>query len=385
MNSKNKIGILTLYHNNFNYGGLLQAYALWKVLDEQGYDVKEISYHLDSGYPWYRESSISSIKSEAKTLAKKVLWRSYYTGLKQRDIAMHQFELTIPHTEEVTAQEIHKLNASFDTFICGSDQIWNPIGWQDTLFLSFVSPENRKIAYAASMARDFFTKEEADYAYRMTRDFTALSVREEQSLKAMREHHPDFTAEIMPDPTLLLPVTDWNEITKKGRAQDGEYIFAYFLGNETTARDRVIEYAKVRGKKIYFINYLNKYCRNWEKVHQNLMVPYADFGVPDFLAMIQNASLVITDSFHGAVFSSIFHTPFVVMSRFKSCDKNSMNSRIDTLMTTLSINRKVEQLDTTQSYPLTEKEISNIDNALKLQRKKGIGFLNQAMQERYNG
>lgn len=376
MSEKKKIAILTLYHNNYNYGGLLQSFALWKVLEGQGYDARQISYVLDSGYPGYSKNFIQPVKD----FAKSVLYGSYYTGVKKRRKAMNIFEAEIPHTDEVTAQNIQKLNDSFDTFVCGSDQIWNPIGWQNTLFLSFVNPGRRKIAYAASMARESLTHEEAEYAYKMTRDFYAISLREEKSLAAMQQYYPDFRADIMPDPTLLLEQNEWKALAALGETGDkGDYIFAYFLGTDNDNREMAIQYARERHQKIYFINYLDLANRQWEKSHKNVMCPKGIVEVPDFLALIQNASLVITDSFHGAVFSSIFHTPYVTMNRFKNSDKNSMNSRIDTLMATLNINRKIESLNATHDYSLSDEETRNIDTALRMQRKKGIDFLNRAI------
>jgi hypothetical protein len=376
MSEKNKIAILTLYHNNYNYGGLLQSFALWKVLEGQGYDVRQVSYVLDSGYPRYSINLIQPVKE----FAKSVLYGSYYTGVKKRRKAMNIFEAKIPHTDEVTAQNIQKLNGSFDTFVCGSDQIWNPIGWQNTLFLSFADPGKRKIAYAASMARESLTQEEATYAYKMTRDFYAISLREEKSLAAMQQYYPDFRADIMPDPTLLLEQNEWKALAALGETGDkGDYIFAYFLSTDNYNREMAIQYARERHQKIYFINYLDVANRQWEKSHKNVMCPKGIVEVPDFLALIQNASLVITDSFHGAVFSSIFHTPYVAMNRFKNSDKNSMNSRIDTLMATLNINRKIESLNATHDYSLSDEETRNIDAALRMQRKKGIDFLNRAI------
>jgi hypothetical protein len=375
-----KIGILTLYHNNHNYGGLLQSYALWKTVDSisqknfaESY-VKQISYVQESGYK--KNPQISRKQSNAfKELGRKIKYGlKYYNEVQRRWSLLTDFEYSIPHTDVVTAQTISKLNDEFDTFICGSDQIWNPMGWQDTYFLSFVKPGHKKFAYAASMARDHFTKEEADYALKMMAGFDAVSLREEQSVKALQEYDSSFQAEVMPDPTLLLTTEDWNQVAQESRREIGEpYIFAYFLGSDNKQKDESINYAKKVGKKIYFVGYLNLQNHKWENDHSDYMLDHVT--VPDFLRLIRDADLVITDSFHGAVFSAIYHTDFVVMNRFKSGEKESMNSRIDTLMKTFGINKVINNLNFEKDYKLKSSEIKNIEVSLKEQRLKGKKFL----------
>lgn len=377
-----KIGILTLYHDNHNYGGLLQSYALCKVLNDLGYDARQISYVLSSGYPEYNTSKarIKRALRPVSEISKYLIYGGWYKAYTERCRNLLDFEHSIPHTEEVTAQNIIKLNSYFDTFVCGSDQIWNPIGWQDTLFLSFVKPGKKKIAYSASMARDSFAKEDAEYALRMMHGFTAISLREEQSIKALRQWDSGFNAEVMPDPTMLLNRDQWSAI-ESDRKPCNHYIFAYFLGKDLSQREQAIQYAKEHGVKIFFINGLDKENRNWEKANKEYMLDHV--SVPDFLSLINKADLVITDSFHGAVFSSIFQTNFIVMNRFQSGDKESMNSRIEALMRILGINRIVSELDiydNKKNFPLSEIEKKNINSALIKQRQKGIEFLGKYIQ-----
>lgn len=381
-----KIGILTLYHNNHNYGGLLQSYALWRSVDDicqeysRKYYVRQISYVQESGYQNYQQS-LRKQKEKIKEVGRIIKYGlSYYKGLHKHWDILKEFENQIPHTKEVTAQNISKLNNEFDIFICGSDQIWNPMGWQKAFFLSFVEPGKKKIAYAASMARDHFTKEEAYYAFNMMKGFDAISLREEQSVKALQEYDPSFQAEVMPDPTLLLTAEDWNQVAQESKREVGKpYIFAYFLGNNYRQKEDAINYAREVGKKIYFVGYLNLQNHKWEKEHSDYMLDHV--GVSDFLKFIRDADMVITDSFHGAVFSAIYHTDFIVLNRFKSGDKESMNSRIDTLMNILGIDRVAQNLDAGKDYHLSRKEIEKINSSMAQQRLKGIRYLNRVLFE----
>lgn len=368
-----KIGILTLYHNNRNFGGLLQSYALCEFLIDQGLEAEQIAYLLESGYPKYKGKLITKIKHEIKLM---INYGIDYRYVFKKNKKIRKFELSIPHTKETVAREIGKLNDRFDIFICGSDQIWNPIGWQDTLFLSFVKDDKKKIAYAASIARDEMTKDEATYALNHIKSFSKVSLREKESIFALKKYDELFEVDIMPDPTLLLTKQQWEKVIGC-RIENKPYIFAYFLGNNLKQRDRAIEYAKHRNIKIFFVKYLDILCRKWENEHDEYMLN--DVGVNEFLSLIKNAELVITDSFHAAVFSAIFQTPFEVLNRFEKSDKKSMNSRIKTLMNILKINRSIEDLDFDKDYSFSEDELLNINEQLAKQREKGKEFLMEAI------
>lgn len=157
-----KIAILTLYYHNYNYGGLLQAYALQKAITDLGYQAEQISYKLESGYDGWNPIKASIKKPMAYLYhgAKYGKWFDQYTVRQKK---FEAFAENIPHTEVVTAQTISELSNQFDCFVCGSDQIWNPIGWQPTLFFDFLPDDKKRISYAASIARDELTEEE--YAF----------------------------------------------------------------------------------------------------------------------------------------------------------------------------------------------------------------------------
>lgn len=365
------VGILSLYFNNSNYGGLLQAYALLHVIGKMGYQCKQISYD------WNSEDIRSS--NLVRTLVHPIRafvfgkwYKDYCNGVK----LLKKFELSIPHTKIVNSKTISSLNRDFDFFICGSDQVWNPLFWQDSFFLSFVEPGKKKIAYAASMARNGLSASEANYALKMMQGFSKISLREIESVKALQEYNKSFFAEVMPDPTLLLTSDEWEQITTEPVVSE-PYIFAYFLGDNSSARNASIRYAKNEGKKIVFISSLLIESRKWEMANHNAIL--SNIGVNDFLSLIKYADLVITDSFHGSVFSSIFGVPFITFNRSKDNNLESMNSRITTLMSMLGIKRNIKTIECGKDYSFTTDETKTIKKALKDQREKGIEFLKEAL------
>ena len=370
-----RIGIISLYYDNINYGGLLQAYALRKTIENLGYECKQISYDIRNGKSIFISDMGSKIRNFIKYLVYFNWYKNFYVDIK----LLKKFELSIPHTDVVTTKTISKLNKDFDAFVCGSDQIWNPLfGWDKNYFLSFSDLGKKKIAYAASMAQSHLTATEAAYALKMMEGFNSLSLREIESITALKKYDATFDAEVMPDPTFLLSADEWDMITNPPRLTE-PYIFAYFLGNGNKRREEAIQYARFCNKRIIFISSLLPENKEWEQKYRNYILPKV--SVNDFLSLVKYADMVITDSFHGSVFSSIFGIPFVTYSRSFVDGSESMNSRITTFMSALGLDRCIEKMESDKNYDFTSIELKSIMHALKKQKAKGIKFLYNALAE----
>ena len=367
-----RVAVISLYYNNSNYGGLLQAYALCKVLEKSGYDCKQISYDPKSK----SSRNTANLKTKIKYPFKMLFYGKWFEEFNNGKRLLKDFELSIPHTHVVDAQTVSELNKDFDAFICGSDQVWNPQFWRDSYFLAFAEPSKIKIAYAASMARNQLTPDEAAHVVKMTGGFRAISLRETESVEALQKFDPSFDAQVMPDPTLLLTSDEWSQITSEPVVRE-PYIFAYFLGDNRAVRDSITTYARSVGKRIVFINSLLQHNRKWETEHRDVVIP--DVGVPAFLSLIKHADLVITDSFHGTVFSGIFNVPFLTVNRSKAGSVKSMNSRITTLMNILGVQRNTETIEPGKDYSFSPEEKEMINQALEKQRGRGIAFLRGAL------
>lgn len=374
----NKIAILTLYYKNYNYGGLLQAYALQKAVDHCGFQSKQISYILDSGYQNWNPIKYT-VKKPLINLIRYVKYGKWQYTFEKRNKKLSDFADCIPHTKAVSAKKISKLSAEFDGFICGSDQIWNPIGWQPTFFLNFLPKSKKKVAYAASIARDFLTEDELKFMKQYLVGYSAISVREHNTADILNHYFSDFKIETMPDPVFLLDRSDWNNIKGLNMCEQ-PYIFAYFLGSGLDNREKAIQYAKESGLRLYIASHLDveSYC--WEISHENkyMITP----GIQEFLSAISNADLVLTDSFHAAAFSSIFRTPFYALPRFQVSDSNSMNSRLINLVNDLGIQDRYKECITAgEGYCWNQEELFNLENNLKRLREKGMRFLSNALND----
>lgn len=368
------IAILTLYYNNYNYGGLLQAFALQQAINTMGYDSVQISYRLETGYSgWSPFKSI--IKKTVAYIFHQIKYGRWFNKYLVRQKKLNLFVNQIPHTEVVTASTIKNLIDRYDCFICGSDQIWNPIGWQPTFFLDFVPDDKVKISYAASIARDNLTKEQLEYIRKFTSDFSAISVREKNSADVLNKSYPELNVQYIPDPVFLLEETEWMKLVKSNKSVK-PFIFAYFLGDDDSNREKALTYARNTGLKIIFASHLSISQYQWEKEH--LEVISSPLGVEEFLSHIANAELVITDSFHAMAFSAIYKTPFYVLHRFSIADKNSMNSRVVDLVEELQIpNRFTEDLF--ENYEWSREELDNISSNINRMRCKGLNYLDKSL------
>ena len=372
-----KIAILTLYYHNYNYGGLLQAYALQKAITDLGYQAEQISYKLESGYDGWNPIKASIKKPMAYLYhgAKYGKWFDQYTVRQKK---FEAFAENIPHTEVVTAQTISELSNQFDCFVCGSDQIWNPIGWQPTLFFDFLPDDKKRISYAASIARDELTEEESAFMEPYLDKFSAISVREKNSADMLNRKFPKLNVQAVPDPVFLLTEEEWKTLIPKVNEKKVPYIFAYFLGENEENRQKAIQYAEDRKLKIRFASYLDYAQSGWDKKHLELIA--SPMGVEEFLQSIANAELVLTDSFHAAAFSSILKTPFYALPRFKAQDKTSMNSRILNLVQELEIpERYTDKLDA--RYEWRESELKNIESNLLRMKNCGLDYFQKALYE----
>ena len=391
--SISNIAILTLYYHNSNYGALLQSYALQKALEEMGFAVKQISYDLDSGYDesgWIhrQKKRFNRYFSFLRPWYRLIRYGKWEVGRNAMNKKLYSFAGKIPHTKVVRSRNISSIVSDFDAFVCGSDQIWNPEGWQPTLFLNFVKKDVTnnyplKISYAASIARDELTKEEFDYIKKFTLDYDAISVREKNLVDALNKALGRKVYAV-PDPCFLLKKEDWMRLVQQSDiCRHNNYIFVYVLGNSIERREEIISYSRKQNLNAIITPFLNRReeIRKWEADHEEFM-EVDIVGVQDFLSLINNASLVITDSFHASVFSLIFATPFYAVGRsIGKGSGHSMNSRLISLLDDFDmVDRLVEKLPENAHYSYTDGDITKINSALRSMRNAGISYLSNSLK-----
>lgn len=322
-----KVGILTHYYNGTNYGGTLQAYALCKVLNNNGYYAEQICYlytpakQFESVWQKIKRKGLINVISLMFSKIKSKFNGSKISRIKKlKHNAFYNFNNNIiPHGEEVyTDQTIAKANALYHAFITGSDQVWN--GYNYAYFLDFVDGEKIRLSYSASLGRNVLTQGQKEQFKKSLKDYKAISLREKEGLELVKDLCP-FEPCITVDPVLLLDKEEWDKICAP-QMESQEYMFCYFLGLNKKLRKLAKSFAKKKGLKIISIPMAES---GTAKMDDFADTKIADATPEQFISLIKHAKYVFTDSFHAVVFSNIYKKEYFVFNRNK---RGEMNDRI---------------------------------------------------------
>lgn len=328
-----KIGIITLFDNG-NYGSELQSLAMNDYLDSRGHNAIFIKVKAKNKFLRALELLVDRIRKTFILRKDSELFlynkdrESNQT--KQRNISpdlrkkIHEFM-----AGRVTMERVPRCafppKRGIDAFICGSDQVWSAlrIPLAPEFFLTKVS-SSRKIAYAPSLGIDEMPKFFQNKAGKYIKDFKYLSVREDAAKEALKEKFGLNAVQVL-DPTMLVGRAFWDSLLEKeGKKKPSfDYIFCYFLGEVPDAVLSVIERLS-EGKKVIMLPYEedSKRVSNGQ---------YKESDPLEFVNLIKYADCVLTDSFHGSVFSVLYGKRFVVTKR-THVGRVSQTSRIKSLL-----------------------------------------------------
>lgn len=305
-----KIGIIT-FHASFNYGSMLQAYALQTFLERMGNDVEIINFRSQRQKNMYpkplRFSSYQSFKQSVKRI---LLEPSSISHLYKKWHLFDEFFNTHLHiTKEYnTEEELEKANLKYELLITGSDQIWNTDcgDYSDAYFGNFVDSTIPKIAYSVSMGPHPETKD-PNYYKTVVKNFRAISAREKRTKDFLESNNIYKGVEVVVDPTMLLNKENWNKLIGDKPLIDDDYIFYYTpFGPNYQFLDEAVEIAKKKNLPIICDNsYWPRSLRHYPTV-----TPYSAVGPIEFLNLIKNAKVVCGGSFHLMIFSIIFGKEF---------------------------------------------------------------------------
>ncbi len=327
-----KVGVLTFFYNTTNYGGMLQAYALTKVLTDLGISVEQIRYDINSA---------SSMKKKIRRFARKCYCLitnpiGYIHDLKIRGYielkkkAFFEFAReNVPYSSEVYSDETIKESSNlYDGFVAGSDQIWS--GSSKVYFLEFVQDNKIKVSYAASISRDNLSEKQKKIIGPYLTKFKGISVREEKAKELLMDI--GIHSDVVLDPTLLIDPDEWGKISSN-RLIPEKYAFCYLLGDNSEQRKAVAEYAKKNAIKTVFIPFMNNHYSNSDQNFGDIKI-YSP-SPKDFLSLIKYADCVFTDSYHASIFSCLFQKDFVVFNR--TSIYGSMSSRFNDLLSMFNL------------------------------------------------
>ncbi len=347
------IGIFT-FQDGTNYGATYQMYALQEVLKRYDRKVNVINYKHEKKKKkiTFQQLIFSPIKLMKEYQFKK--FRKQYINL----------------TKEYHTKEIKACSPNYDIYIAGSDQIWNPRTMdeqvRDVYFLNFGDRNIKKIAYAPSIGVDYLTEDDEKYFAERLQNFNDISVREDTG-KRLINHLTKKEVTVVLDPTLLLSQEEWKKLEKNNKLlQKEKYIFVYLIEPDDAIIEMINGIAKQSNLKIIHTGFSRKYNNEKRK-------PFANPN--QFLTLLHHADIVLTNSFHGTVFSIIFEKEFFCFSR------KGMNSRMKNLLKKVQLESRF-----IENQSVLKNKFPKIDfNAVKLlledEKQKSISYLERALKK----
>lgn len=299
--------IITM-HCPLNYGAILQTYALQAYIESLGIKVSVIDYRPD--YIVDNQSYMYVGDDRFKHLA-ILRWIYRLSKVPSKYKRIKAFKLFSNNELHLTSSfhtfsEIKEANLIGDFFICGSDQIWNILNgaYKDpSYFLGFVADNVKKISYAASGNLPIIN-ETKDITIPMINRIDCISMREESTIETIQPYINKLISHVC-DPVFLLSPESWRMLYKKhSRLRlKGKYILAYPMGN---GADKAIQKASKIANHLHLPLYLISASQRWDsRISKQFNVnPY------EFLSLIDNAEIIVTNSFHGTSFSILFKKQF---------------------------------------------------------------------------
>lgn len=365
-----KVGIFT-FPNSKSFGASLQMYAIFRAVQKLGHDVEIINYQNK-----YMKSEKHIVSKSTSKRIRRFISNIFHFPQKR---AFHTFEkiylCKYPSRILSDSKKLQIISKRYNAVICGSDQIWNPniTGNDINYFLRFCGESTKRIAYAPSFGVDEVTDDFGTAIREELTKFSALSVREKEGSELVKRLIGKDINVVL-DPTFLIEANEWQSIEKQHPiVKDGEYILYYTIRSSENLWNRCKILSAKTGLKIIRVggNAIKRIT------NKEPMIDYASNLSPsEWLSLVHHARYVVTNSFHGSVFSIIYHKNFYV--EFSSLT----NSRLKQI-TELSgledriINEGVEITPSNIDYNRVDERLNDI-------KKTSANYLKAALDEAIN-
>lgn len=373
-----KIGIITVHKSEVNYGASLQSYALYKFITSLGYDCEVIDL-LRPCHDGYRgKSDLGSVIKKYFNRVRFRFWSKEALSLEDKGLVnektkkFKKFNSLVRYSTQFKCPvDLNKTPPLYDVYISGSDQIWNPNMPFDNepYFLTFARKGAKKISYASSFSVSNLTPEIQERYARWLSTYRSLSVRELSGKKIIADLIEKDVPVVL-DPTFLILPEEWRTMALPSSIKE-DYLFVYTLHGNV----ELIKYAEKVAKTMGVIPVLimsSNASSSGDKVKKIL-----NAGPLEWLGMLLNAKMVITDSYHGTIFSILFGVQFFTYFDPDNIP-NNVSDRIITLLNTFSAGDRLLDPDFSQSpeellhIPLNHEGRLKI---LEMERNKSVDFL----------
>lgn len=340
-----RVNIVTL-QGRWNYGNRLQNYATSKIYESLGFEVKSLIF--------------KDTRRRIKAMIKRACGMSRNDPEKlmspDRRVAFERFD-ELMDFECVSSFE--RIGGDGAWYSVGSDQVWSTAYAPrlDRWYFLDAVPKEKRIALAPSIGLDLLDTEQMKRLAQGVSGFESLSIREGRGAEIIKEAS-GRCATVICDPTIALPREEWAKVSDDSLTPVHEYVFTYILGDGGEDKEAVLSEV-TEGGMIRVVSLSD---------HQQPGEPPA--GPAEFISLIASARHVVTDSYHAAVFATIFQTPLTIIRRSGGL---SMFSRLESLAQTLGIGQKVYG---TSEFDLNlAGDFEGVSDAIVHERAKFMAYL----------
>lgn len=358
-----KAAVITL-HSVCNYGTQLQAYATQEKLKEHFNEVVFIDYRRPDTYglkllKTFTKGNIFKIPAILPTL---IYWKYNFGGFQKR-------YLNFTKKKYLSLEDFNEFEDIADIYFSGSDQVWNT-GWNKGIippfYLDFVPDNKPRYAYASSFGKSKLEEDEIVEAKKYLDKYKMISVREDSGVEILKNQLNISNAIRLVDPTIAMPAEFWRNIAPKRKIKE-EYILIYNLNKSKEFDKYAEELSKRTGLKLY------RFCTRFDQIFRNgksIVMP----DILDFITLVDNAKIVLTDSFHATAFAMNLNTePICIYPDNYSGRLSSFLDLVD------SKQRHAKSYD---DFDVIERHVdfNNVNAILEQERKKVDDFLNNIVK-----
>lgn len=370
--------ILTITcHDVYNFGASLQAYALQHYLEELGHDVRIINYRPEYLYKKYDWKAYTSKKYDrldkfflTRWMFRIAKWSylRFSIGRKKCFDDFSKNNLKLTKDVYFSFDDLKRNPPYADIIIAGSDQIWNPLfqnGRDRSFYIDFALIKTRRVSYAASFSVNNIPDSSREFMRLMLSKMNQISVREFQGIDILKTLGIKGAKKVL-DPVFLLDRCYWETFMHK-RSETG-YILIYDFEGSDLMKRVALSLKKEKGLKIYSIN-------------DALPRLYADknftnVGPKDFLSLIYNCSVFLSNSFHGTAFSIYFNKPFYVFG----LNGVDLNSRMDSLLSTVDLKDRLITEDIDLNTLHFDYDFNKVNSLIDKEKRVSKQFLDSVLR-----
>lgn len=367
-----KVELITL-QNVPNYGSVLQCYATESIIKKLNYDVETINYLPKR---MTKIGMLSAIKNKSDKLEKFILLRTlariiiFPSYLKRFKIFKKFRKKYLNQTSKIYRRysDFNLKTLDAEIYCTGSDQVWNT-NWNGNidraLYLEFVSKTAKCISYAASFGKTEFNDEECKQIRKLLKKYSHISVREKSGINVAKMMGRSDAVNVL-DPTLLLNGDEWRKISSN-KYRDEKYILTYNLNRNEKIDKYAIELSKKTGYKVKYLTYqLHDFYKKGDMICNPI--------VEDFLALIDNAEVVITDSFHATAFSINFNTNFNIVYPEK------FSTRLQSILEIVGLEDRIVKKNQIIDNQITAEKWNLVNSIIEKEREKSISWLEKSLK-----